>query len=68
MSKPSYANTVTNNTNQGDNSANVEEIANYDTEETSMTSNLHPLYLQNIDHPGLILITKKLSGSENFGP
>lgn len=31
-----------------------------------MNFNLHPLYLQNIDHPGLILITKKLTGSENF--
>ncbi|GJZ64222.1 cysteine-rich receptor-like protein kinase 8 [Tanacetum coccineum] len=27
----------------------------------------HPLYLHQNDHPGLILISKKLTGSENYG-
>lgn len=26
-------------------------------------SNMHSLYLQNIDHPGLVLIAKKLTGT-----
>ena len=29
---------------------------------------MHPLYLQNIDHPGLFFITKKLTGIKNYGP
>lgn len=39
-----------------------------ETTELQITSNMHPLYLQNIYHPGLILISKKLTGTENFGP
>lgn len=35
---------------------------------SAITSNLHPLYLQNINHLGLVLISKKLKDIENFGP
>lgn len=31
-------------------------------------NNFHPLYLHNNDHPGLILIAKKLLGPDNYGP
>lgn len=34
----------------------------------SIDSNQHPLFLHNNDHPGLVLISKKLIGTENFGP
>ncbi|XP_074374673.1 uncharacterized protein LOC141715088 [Apium graveolens] len=36
-------------------------------DEPSIDLNLHHLYLQNIDHPGLVLISKKLSGTNNYG-
>lgn len=36
--------------------------------ELSIESNLHPLYLHNNDHPGLVLISKKLLGFENYNP
>lgn len=29
-------------------------------------SNRHPLYLHHSDHPGMILVSKKLVGSENY--
>ncbi|XP_074364303.1 uncharacterized protein LOC141705124 [Apium graveolens] len=32
----------------------------------SVDSNAHPLYLHNNDQPGMVLISKKLLGSENF--
>ena len=31
-------------------------------------NNSHPLYLHNNDHPGLVLIAKKLLGPDNYGP
>lgn len=31
-------------------------------------NNSHPLYLHNNDHPGLVLIAKKLVDPDNFGP
>lgn len=31
-------------------------------------NNSHPLFLHNNDHPGLILIAKKLVGPDNFAP
>lgn len=34
----------------------------------AIDSNLHPLYLHNNDHPGLILIAKKLIGPDNYAP
>ncbi|XP_071738937.1 uncharacterized protein [Rutidosis leptorrhynchoides] len=34
---------------------------------TDTNSNNHPLYFHQNDHPGLILISKKLTGSENYG-
>ncbi|XP_074362173.1 uncharacterized protein LOC141702369 [Apium graveolens] len=33
---------------------------------TRIDSNLHPLYMHNNDQPGMILISKKLLGSENY--
>ncbi|GKB04600.1 uncharacterized mitochondrial protein-like protein [Tanacetum coccineum] len=36
------------------------------TNDNTITPN-HPLYLHQIDHPGLILISKKLTGSDNYG-
>lgn len=47
----------------GTDSNNTENLG-----EISVESNLHPLYLHNMDHPGLVLISKKLIGTENFGP
>ncbi|XP_071699399.1 uncharacterized protein [Rutidosis leptorrhynchoides] len=41
----------------------IEETLN--TNDTN--SHNHPLYLHQNDHPGLILISKKLTGSENYG-
>ncbi|XP_074346837.1 uncharacterized protein LOC141685642 [Apium graveolens] len=43
-------------------------ISSDNLDQVSVQSNLHPLFLQNIDHPGLVLIYKKLIGKENFGP
>ncbi|XP_071727186.1 uncharacterized protein [Rutidosis leptorrhynchoides] len=34
--------------------------------EGDINSPNHPLYLHQSDHPGLILISKKLTGSENY--
>lgn len=31
-------------------------------------NNLHPLFLHNNDHPGLVLIAKKLVGHDNYAP
>lgn len=69
--KISYANVVSSSTNLHEQTS----TEHTDTpspvvtpEEISIESNLHPLFLQNIDHPGLILISKKLTGTENFGP
>lgn len=45
---------------------NSEPVPNF--EATSIDSNAHPLYLHNNDHPGLVLIGKKLIGTDNFGP
>lgn len=36
--------------------------------ESVVDNNSHPLYLHNNDHPGLVLIAKKLIGPENFTP
>ena len=33
-----------------------------------VSNNSHPLFLHNNDHPGLILIAKKLIGPDNYGP
>ncbi|XP_074369440.1 uncharacterized protein LOC141710810 [Apium graveolens] len=68
----SYANVVS-NSNNGESSITHNNGGNQQTEqlvvdEVSVESNLHPLFLQNIDHPGLTLISKKLTGTENYGP
>lgn len=34
----------------------------------SVENNSHPLFFHNNDHPGLVLIAKKLVGSENYAP
>lgn len=34
----------------------------------SIESNMHPLYLHSNDQTSLVLISKKLVGTENFGP
>ena len=36
-------------------------------DDNDVNSPHHPLYLHPQDHPGLILISKKLTGSENYG-
>ncbi|XP_074347307.1 uncharacterized protein LOC141686152 [Apium graveolens] len=70
--RTSYANVVMNTStqngeNRSDSSSSTQRNIVND-EEVSIESNLHPLYLQNIDHPGLVLIAKKLTGTGNFGP
>ncbi|KAL8154730.1 hypothetical protein AgCh_000185 [Apium graveolens] len=35
---------------------------------TLICNNSHPLFLHNNDHPGLVLIAKKLLGPDNYGP
>ena len=40
------------------------DTLNFD--EVSIDSNMHLLYMHNNDHPGLILIATKLTGSENY--
>lgn len=57
---------VTNNNNNQASSSGTSNIA-VDNQH-AIDSNLHPLYLHNNDHPGLVLISKKLTGSDNFGP
>lgn len=58
----SYVNAVTNSNNgessntNGGNQRNEQTIPIVD--DVSVESNLHPLHLQNIDHPGLVLISK----------
>lgn len=77
----SYANVLMCNTNQNDENAHSAESSDsrsknvhnneqnvQNSDEISIESNLHPLYFQNIDHPGLILISKKLTRTDNFGP
>ncbi|XP_071726820.1 uncharacterized protein [Rutidosis leptorrhynchoides] len=39
-------------------------LHSYDTDDVNSTN--HPLFLHQQDHPGLILISKKLTGSENY--
>ncbi|KAL8099589.1 hypothetical protein AgCh_032012 [Apium graveolens] len=70
MSRPTYAHMFRRTTEVGNSSGgNIEDFGDHTTEtaDNSMNFNLHPLYFKNIDHPGLIPITKKLAGSENFG-
>lgn len=38
----------------------------FNTLDDDVTSPLHLLYLHPNDHPGLLLISKKLQGSENY--
>ncbi|XP_074377604.1 uncharacterized protein LOC141719121 [Apium graveolens] len=34
----------------------------------AVDSNAHPLFLHNNDHPGLLLLAKKLTGPDNYAP
>ncbi|XP_017256394.1 uncharacterized protein LOC135147298 [Daucus carota subsp. sativus] len=70
MRRTSYANVVINGANDDSENTPHDEVPNSgDLDDASfITSNGHPLYLQNVDHPGLVLISKKLTGTENFGP
>lgn len=74
MGKPSYANVVLNSGNKENSgeSSGCNIVANEDVIALKLVtdddlgvinSNLHPLYLQNIDHLGLVLISKKLTGT-----
>lgn len=38
----------------------------YNNISTSIDNNTHPLFLHNNDQPGMVLISKKLTGSENY--
>lgn len=65
----SYANVVMNQHNvEDENPENAGADENTTDPVVEFKSTMHPLYLQNIDHPGLVLISKKLTGTENFGP
>lgn len=69
--KNTYVNAVLNNTGtipEVDCETEEGSLDKDDQDQVAVTSNMHPLYLQNIDHPGLVLIAKKLTGTENFGP
>ncbi|XP_074356623.1 uncharacterized protein LOC141696372 [Apium graveolens] len=58
------------NTSQNTGSNSVPSIDNTQndtqTQSQSIDNNSHPLYLHNNDQPGIILISKKLIGSENY--
>lgn len=41
--------------------------SSYQINENDLNSSNHPLFLLQNDHPGLILISKRLSGFENYG-
>lgn len=60
----SYLNVVANVSND---TANTEQEIG-EAQNQHVLTNSHPLYLQNIDHPGLVLISKKLTSTENYGP
>lgn len=66
----SYVKVVVNqsNTNPIQNNNEGTSAAGNNFDSIPMDSNNHPLFLHNNDHPGLVLITKKLIGRENFGP
>lgn len=65
MTRNSYANVVA---NTGSNVEDINENPDLNNIDNVVASNSHPLYLKNVDHPGLILISKKLTGAENYRP
>lgn len=67
MRRKSYAHAVMGDVNhtEEDHSKNDNTATPFD--EILVESTLHPLFLQNIDHPGLVLISKKLTETNNFG-
>ncbi|XP_074347238.1 uncharacterized protein LOC141686078 [Apium graveolens] len=48
------------------NDETVVQLPNYNA--NVVDNNMHPLFLYNNDHPGLILISKKLIGPDNYVP
>lgn len=67
-SRIAFANTVLNSNGTHNESSDTASQRTVVNDEVSIESTLHPLYLQNMDHPGLVLISKKLTGTDNFGP
>lgn len=68
QSVPSHSTAVHANTSQlheksGENS---HILSQYDV--NFIENNSHPLFLHNNDHPGLVLIAKKLIGPDNYAP
>lgn len=64
----SYAHAVmANHTNAASVSQNTSSSSpNTHSYGQSIENNSHPLYLHNNDQPGMVLISKKLTGSENY--
>lgn len=58
----------TNVLNTEENNVDQEEDLNSQYNHAVIANNSHPLYLHNNDHPGLVLIAKKLTGPDNYGP
>lgn len=72
MKRTTYTNIVASN-NQNEvlieKNNEIDENLYKDSEEgDDFIKNSHPLYLQNIDHLELVLLSKKFTGTENFGP
>ncbi|XP_074327234.1 uncharacterized protein LOC141665151 [Apium graveolens] len=70
-----HNNSSTSKTNEADLEANQTDEKSGETSHEKLLynvncveNNLHPLYLHNNDHPGLVLIAKKLVGPDNYAP
>lgn len=70
MANPSIHTGDTHNTGNSHNTGNPRTEHHNDTatddQVLSIDSNFHPLFLHNNDQPGMVLISKKLLGSENY--
>ncbi|XP_074325163.1 uncharacterized protein LOC141662006 isoform X2 [Apium graveolens] len=66
--RQSYANVVSGETSQRTNESDkTGDPLSSDLDDVSTINvNTHPLFLHNNDQPGMILISKKLTGSDNF--
>ncbi|KAL8156075.1 hypothetical protein AgCh_001234 [Apium graveolens] len=74
-SSGNHNNSSTSKTNEADLEANQTDEKSGETSHEKLLynvncveNNLHPLYLHNNDHPGLVLIAKKLVGPDNYAP
>lgn len=47
---------------------NLESQTNLQYNALAIDNNSHPLFIHNTDHPGLVLIAKKLVGPDNYAP